>query len=238
MSRPYARRVGSRGAYVRRLRPNPHDELRFVRGTLYTPDEVIPLKQIGKGAFSTAYVEKNPPASGGARVFVLSADNVYDKELLAMAHDEAPRNPHLPAVERFGHTHDRAVFTMPLYKSPLRKDDDPVGWRDYLVLKKCRDDAYAPAYGGAYKRGRSGYEINEAVYDCAEARGVRPSLLEALRVLIDTAANYGAEYVFEFSPRNLATYEGRLVLLDVLYDREALERQRVAAMKRRVGNVW
>jgi hypothetical protein len=57
-------------------------------------------------------------------------------------------------------------------------------------------------------------------------------------VLIDTASNYSAEYVFEFSPRNLATDEGRLVLLDVLYDREALVRQREAAWKRRVGNVW
>ena len=219
-------------------RPNPHDELRLVRGTLYTPDEVIPLRQIGKGAFSVAYTEKTPTPGRRSRVFVVSGDNIYDKELLAMAHDDAPKNPHLPRVERFGHTHDKAVFVMPLYKSPLRKDDDPVGWRDYLALKKCRDAAYAPAYGGPYKEGRSGYEINEAVYECAEASGVRPSLLEALRVLIDTASNYSAEYVFEFSPRNLATDEGRLVLLDVLYDREALMRQREAAWTRRVGNVW
>jgi hypothetical protein len=51
-------------------------------------------------------------------------------------------------------------------------------------------------------------------------------------VLIDTASNYGAEYVFEFSPRNLATYEGRLVLLDVLYDRERLAQMRREAAKK------
>jgi hypothetical protein len=61
-------------------------------------------------------------------------------------------------------------------------------------------------------------------------------VLDALRVLIDTAANYGAEYVFEFSPRNLATDEaGNLVLLDVLYDRERLTQLRRAAATRRGG---
>ena len=124
------------------LRRNPsYDDMRFARGVLQTPEGPIKLKKIGKGAFSTAYVEvrEDAPAEGRAgpaggragpkpRVFVFSGFEVVDKELLAMAHDDAPKNPHLPRVERFGHTHDKAVFVMPLYKSPLRKDDDPVGY--------------------------------------------------------------------------------------------------------------
>jgi hypothetical protein len=71
------------------------------------------------------------------------------------------------------------------------------------------------------------------VYACAEAAGVRPLVLEALRILIDTAANYGSDYVFEFSPRNLATDDaGNLVLLDVLYDRERLAQMRREAAKK------
>jgi hypothetical protein len=200
------------------------------------PEGSIRLRKIGKGAFSVAYVEERTDTVR-PRVFVFSDDGVYDKELLAMAHESAPRNPHLPAVERYGSTATQSVYTMPLYKAPLRKDDDTVGWRDYLALKKCRDEAYAPAYGGPRNRGKTGYEINEDVYACAEAKGVRPSLLEALRALIDTAANYGEAYVFEFSPRNLATHEGRLVLLDVLYDREALQRRQTQARQKR-GLMW
>ena len=213
---------------TRRRNPAPygHEEmLRLSRGTLHTPDGPIKVRQIGRGAFSLAMVEDGVAPGVRPRVFVFSADDVYDKELLAMAHDADPANPHLPEVERFGYTQDKAVFVMPLYRAP-HKTDSPEGWRDYLMLKKCRDKVYGVR--------KSGYEINEDVYACAEAAGVRPKVLDALRVLIDTASNYGAEYVFEFSPRNLATDEaGNLILLDVLYDREALTRLRRAAATRR-----
>ena len=44
---------------------------------------------------------------------------------------------------------------------------------------------------------------------------------------MDTAANYSDDYVFEFSPRNLATDDaGNLVLLDPLFDREKLQAKR------------
>ena len=218
-----------------RHNPAPYSDaetLRLSRAVLQTPDGPIKVRQIGKGAFSVALVEENVASGERPRVFLLSSDDVYDKELLAMAHDVAPANPHLPEVERFGYTQDKAVFVMPLYRAPLRKTDSPEGWRDYLMLKKCRDKIYGPSVGAR----KSGYEVNEDVYACAEAAGVRPSVLDALRVLIDTAANYGAEYVFEFSPRNLATDEaGNLVLLDVLYDRERLTQLRRAAVKRRGG---
>ena len=218
-------------------RRNPsYDDLRLYRNVLTGPEGSIRLRKIGKGAFSVAYVEERTDTVR-PRVFVFSDDGVYDKELLAMAHESAPSNPHLPAVERYGSTATQSVYTMPLYKAPLRKDDDTVGWRDYLALKKCRDEAYAPAYGGPRNRGKTGYEINEDVYACAEAKGVRPSLLEALRALIDTASNYGEAYVFEFSPRNLATHEGRLVLLDVLYDRDVLQRRQTQARQKR-GLMW
>jgi hypothetical protein len=213
---------------TRRRNPSPygHEEtLRLSRGTLQTPDGPIKMHQIGKGSFSVAMVEDEVPAALAPRVFLFSADDVYDKELLAMAHEVDPSNPHLPKVERFGYTQDKAIFVMPLYKAPFRKTDSPVGWRDYALLKKCRDKVYGVR--------KSGYEVNEDVYACAEAAGVRPPVLEALRILVDTAANYGSDYVFEFSPRNLATDDaGNLVLLDVLYDRERLAQMRREAAKK------
>lgn len=213
------------------------------RGLLRLPGKPpIRVKKLGAGAFATAYVtvDARPPV-----VYVLTPDDVYDKELLAMARDAMPNNPHLPKVERVGEMRDQFVYRMPLYRTPLKKADSPTGWKDYTVLKKCREDAYEhwDARRGAGKRG---YQINEQTYDCAERSGVSPSTLEAIRILIDTAANYGDEVVFEFAPRNLGTDDaGTFVLLDPMFDREKLqanrqkERRKREAMERsRFGRRW
>jgi hypothetical protein len=191
----------------------------LTRGVLRLPGQgPIKVKKLGAGAFSTAYVttEATPPV-----VYVFTPEDVYDKELLAMARDAEPENPHLPKVEKVGETRDQFIYAMPLYRTPFRKADSPSGWKDYTILKKCLDDAH---WGPVGKRG---YRINEETVACAERTGVSPSTLEALRILVDTAANYSDEYVFEFSPRNLATDDaGSLVLLDPLFDREKLQSKR------------
>ena len=59
------------------------------------------------------------------------------------------------------------------------------------------------------------------------------AMVRALELLRDNAANYGADWTFEFSPRNLATTpKGQLVLLDVVFSLEAVERANAAARKR------
>ena len=254
---------------VSRRRNPSYDDMRFARGVLQTPEGPIKLKKIGKGAFSTAYVEvrEDTRAEGRAgpkpRVFVFSGAEVVDKELLAMALDAAPNNPHLPKVERFGNVGDTNVYVMPLYNSPFRKADSPQGWKDFSAIKKCREQAwrdisqrgttyreeYAPPIGGIFAGGtrrvgrppdmtHRGYDVNFATVECAKASGVRPAVVEALEALMDTASNYGASQVFEFAPRNLATDdEGNLVFLDPLFDMERLERQRAEA-RRRAGARW
>lgn len=196
----------------------------LTRGVLRLPGQgPIKIKKLGAGAFATAYLttEATPPV-----VYVLTPDDVYDKELLAMARDAEPGNPHLPQVEKVGETHDQFVYAMPLYRTPFRKTDSPSGWKDYAILKTCREDAYEH-WDPRRLVGKRGYRINEETVACAEAAGVSPSTLEALRILVDTAANYSDEYVFEFSPRNLATDDaGNLVLLDPLFDREKLQAKR------------
>jgi hypothetical protein len=73
---------------------------------------------------------------------------------------------------------------------------------------------------------------------CAERSGVSPSTLDALRVLVDTASNYGSSFVFEFAARNLASDEaGNMVLLDPLYDQEKLRLKWQRERKKR-GIVW
>jgi hypothetical protein len=59
----------------------------------------------------------------------------------------------------------------------------------------------------------------DSVVECAERNPEMPeSLLDALREIKGTIANYGSEYSFEFSPRNLATDDdGNLILLDTTF---------------------
>jgi hypothetical protein len=208
-----------------RARRNPnYDDVSVYRGVLTSPEGRIPVKQIGKGQFSVAYLSSEPRP----RVFLFTSEEVQDKEILMFAHDRLPNNPHLPAVEQYGHARDgRTVWTMPLYKAPLKKADNEQAWKQYIALKKCREALYRP------KGVKSGYQVNYDVYECAVAAGVSPKLANALEHLISTAADYDEEYVFEFSPRNLATdAEGNLVLLDVLYHRRALFRALGAAAKK------
>lgn len=232
------------GMVAQRRRGSRDEEvITLSRGVLRIPGEApIRVKKLGAGAFATAYVtvEASPPV-----VYVVTPDDVYDKELLAMAREAEPSNPHLPKVERVGEMRDQFVYRMPLYRTPLKKADSPTGWKDYTVLKKCREDAYEH-WDARRRSGKRGYQINEQTYDCAERSGVSPSTLEAIRILIDTAANYGDEVVFEFSPRNLGTDDaGTFVLLDPMYDREKLqtkrqeERRKREAMERsRFGMRW
>lgn len=211
----------------------------LTRGVLRLPGQApIQIKKLGAGAFATAYVtiEMTPPV-----VYVFTPEDVFDKELLAMARDAEPQNPHLPKVEKVGETRDQFIYAMPLYRTPLKKADSASGWKDYTILKKCREDAYAH-WDARRGTGKRGYRINEETVACAEDAGVSPSTLEALRILVDTAANYSDDYVFEFSPRNLATDDaGTLVLLDPLYDREKLQAKRLTQMRaraQRYGGSW
>ncbi len=222
---PQPERIAMKTAKYRKAKRNPnYDDVSVYRGVLTSPEGRIPVKQIGKGQFSVAYLSSEPRP----RVFLFTSEEVQDKEILMFAHDRLPNNPHLPAVEQYGHARDgRTVWTMPLYKAPLKKADNEQAWKQYIALKKCREALYRP------KGVKSGYQVNYDVYECAVAAGVSPKLANALEHLISTAADYDEEYVFEFSPRNLATdAEGNLVLLDVLYHRRALFRALGAAAKR------
>jgi hypothetical protein len=186
------------------------DHLVLRRGVLRTPDGDVPVEKIGQGAFATVYRGRD------GRVFAVVDDDVYDKEVYEYARDAARPNPHVPAVERFGFLADppdKKVYVMPHYRAPLRKGDGAQAWADYRTLEKCwRGERSTPA------------------------PGVTPSVVEALADLVDTASNYSTEYALEIVPRNLATdAEERLVLLDVLYDREALARKRAEQRRRAEG---
>lgn len=211
-----------------RTQYTPDQILRLERGKLITPDEQISLHEIGRGMFSRAYLEDRDDGAE-PRVFVTTRDDTMDKELLMEAMSRAGESPHLPAVTTFGYTADRHVYLMPYYEAPLTKKRS-TAWQDYLKLRQAQIGA-----GVGWSRAT---DYNEAVYRLAAESGVGSGVLNALRAIVDAAADMGGEYKLEFSPRNLAADAGgRLVLLDVAYSASAVLDRRREGVRKRSGRL-
>ncbi len=118
---------------------------------------------------------------------------------------------------------------------PLKKANTE-HWKDYVLLKKCWSEAVSITMNKQYARmakgqygltHQLGHEIFNEVVECANKNFVKYSIIQALETLRDHAANYGASYSFEISPRNVGTDEhGNLILVDVIYDMEKNIRRR------------
>lgn len=193
--------------------------------TLQVDGRAVDVQQIGKGTFAVAY-----KVVGKDEVIVIvdeAKSGDYAKSILAEANYEDHGNPHLPRVERLGEdSRGRSAFRMPLYRAPLKKADSARAWDQYKALKECWEAALADVRRSTRNLTYDGYRIMDAVVECAD-QYVDGDLVEALEALRDGASNYGSDWTFEFSPRNLATdSKGNLVLLDVLFSMEAMEKIR------------
>ena len=208
-----------------RLPESDDDMVLADRGkTLLTSRGAVPIQQIGKGAFSTIHRDLSDPS----RVFAFVSEGAYEKEILADAHRSLPKNPHIPAVERFGTLTDgRMVYAMPFYVAPYRKDNAKAS--DHAAFNKIRA-CVSKTYASFKQRP---YQTTERMVECVEKAGVPDAILEAVQELRDASANYGDSFGMEFSPRNVATdADGNLVLLDLLYDKDLLLRKRQAKRSR------
>ena len=211
--------------------PDTFDDLTLADrgGTLLTPKGAVPIKKIGQGMFATVYRDLSSPD----RVLAFVSEGAYEKEILADAHRSLPKNPHIPAVQRFGTLMDgRMVYAMPFYNAPYRKGNAKAADHEaFNKIKKCVSSLYG-------RHRQSPYELMSRKVECVEEAGVPAPIFEALAELRDASANYGDSFDMEFSPRNVATdAEGNIVLLDLLYDREGVSRKRQQARRKR-GFGW
>jgi hypothetical protein len=229
----------------------------YSRGTLTLDDPdpdgrtEIEVKPIGKGMFSKAYLTK----TGTPYVYLITREDDggdYSKRILSEATpgpgDTWKRSRYLPAVVDVGCLNDGScVYRMPFYRAPLRKKDSAKAWKQYAALKRCWNDAtdnvrakLAKKYdyqNAAHQYQYRGYEIMCEVVECAQkSKDVPAGLVNALEELVDGSANYGSDYTFEFSPRNLATTEsGHLILLDVVFSLESVSKTHAKARKKSRG---
>lgn len=156
------------------------------------------------------------------------------------AHDEGGvwhegRNPHLPEIEQIG------VFDAPRYADDIRvyraKWYAPLtaahkeAWALRNELQRVRDEAYSEIITRPEAACYEGVTVNYAVQTRAR---VPDSLRGALEQLTNEAANYGAGYMFDgFKKGNQGVdEEGRLILLDPLFDAEAVYREHLARLRR------
>ncbi len=180
-----------------------------------------PVREIGHGAFSRAYSTLDDKT-----VFVVVKENVWDKEILAAAHEEKPRNPHIPAVRFVDALHDgRRVYRMPRYDTPLTTKKSEA-WVLFRALRDTHRLVDQNLHWDERHNMWLGYEIMDRLIQNLKGK-VPKALLGALVEIKDQSADYGSTWWWEFAPRNLATDpKGRLVLLDPIYDRETLRKIR------------
>jgi hypothetical protein len=214
------------------------NNVRYHRGSLSIDGRDVKVRPLGSGMFSKAYVTTG---RGTPKVYLLTnTDDSGDwsKQAMAEMYRDGDRSRYIPRLEFVGTTYNSYVYRMPLYDAPLKKANSEKAWAQYRVLKRCWDEAEADMRAHFGQRASSPYNGHwqmNAVVDCADAdRGVPAGLVTALEMLRDGVANYGSDYSFEFSPRNLATTKrGGLILLDVVFSRLSVQRQRAAASRRR-----
>jgi hypothetical protein len=213
-----------------RARNNPKLSLRNYGDEVI---EVVDADRIGKGMFKTVFKSKKP-RKDGQDVVAITSDGSFDHEILSYACDRSPKSRHIPCTKFVGYIDDQRVYTMQLYKSPLRKTDSPKAWEQYKMLKEASEKA------ARKHRSRNPDmaldEYRATIENYKKMPGHSKAIARALDYIEDASANYGTSFLWEFTPRNLATDKsGNLILLDAFFDVRQAMKIRDARMKKARG---
>lgn len=150
--------------------------------------------------------------------------------------------------KRFGTFYD--VYTMPVYEKFSSLPGNALARKQGYALQDCFDWAWSvhrrkhPGNSGPshYQMEQDMQSFREEMIACAKqahkkyrgeygrGRGKYPklpaSLIRALELLHENVLNYGHAWTFEFPNRNMMVDKrGNLILLDVIFDMEALRKQ-------------
>ena len=207
---------------------------------LPTGDE-IELVELGKGQFTTAYL------GADQWVYLLTIqeglrDHAKDAMVdMTRMYGTDPEAIHFPWVESIGDVNKKGVWYT-VYREPLY-EKIPAGSPNAKLasaLKKVAEEGRQLVLRAARDprtshRSRD-YEKNAQVDAILASPKVPDSLKQAVQVMADYIANYGDGWLFEFPIRNLVQdADGNLVLLDVIFDADALMQQRMAKAKQQRG---
>lgn len=181
-------------------------------------------KRLGKGHATTAYLG----ADGWVYLFTSHEARDPAKEVLESVVARG-KSKHLPGIEFIGHTRDASIWRMPVYQAATGDVS-----KQARLLAKCAAEAYTAAgkrgWGAWNDRGQRARRLTEARRDTlacaaklAKAKKIPGAVVPALRRLADATENYSESWLFEFPPRNvMQDAKGNLILLDVIFDQQAL----------------
>jgi hypothetical protein len=185
-------------------------KLKHIKSALLTIDgrEPIKVEWLGRGRFSEAW-------GNCENAYVITREREWGtdsaKELMESLLDL--NNPHIPKVEHVGYLGDSKVFRMPLYQPLTAKNKE--AWGQFKELRRNKEDAWNnfwPSYG----RHDAAMETMRYVVDSSS---VPLELREGLQAIVDASYSYMDLPMLEFSKKNLTVdAEGRLILLDVIFD--------------------
>jgi hypothetical protein len=187
----------------------------------------IEVERIGQGRFTTAY-----RAVSDLNLVYLAVNEErgdYSKHILA----DCDTNPHLPIVRALGELNDRQVYATQYYR-PLTASSKQA-WQEFKAIAAARETAWAEvirAQQGKMRVCDCGYLVMARTLELLHG-SISDDLYTALAAIQDAAGNYGSSYVYEFAKRNLAVSDdGRLILLDPIFDLATIEREQAEARKR------
>ena len=163
------------------------------------------MKRIGKGSFTTAYLQDD-----GHTALLKSTD--YIKE--CMAHGWFPESALFPIINFTDTPHTYTMEYYPKVKS-LKDNLDP---DQYLIYKQLRALLPCAKY---CSRPHDYHAMWHTLFDTLPS-----DLKEVMKEALDACANYGTDVQFEISPRNVATKNGRLILLDCFFIQSQLDEVR------------
>lgn len=171
---------------------------------------------LGKGLFAKAYRVDD-------RVYIFATDPMKDAIAEIRRYEGQGENPHIPLVERIGmdeRTGDN-IYLMPYYEPLSAKHKS--AWNHARIIQR-EHERLIGQLGFNY----TGYALADTLRN---GEGFPKSLADAIEEMSNWALNYGTPGM-EFNKANLSVSDGKLILRDVLFDRELLDRYRKAKMQR------
>lgn len=161
--------------------------------------EVKGLNIIGKGSFTTCFDNSD-------KVYLVSNDPI--KECIALGW--FPECELIPEIERLDYEGEYSLYTMKKYEKVTapKKQLNTKAYKLYLDFRRIANNLLS--------------DVN--LWDKQKKLNQEIKTEKLISLCLDSCSNYTSKAGFEISPRNIASNEGNLILLDCFFDINKLKR--------------
>jgi len=175
----------------------------------------LTLTPLARGTFSKVYTGDD------GLIYVLmparKGEQDYSKEAIA----EFATGEHIPTIARHGEMYAPRLGYCDIYSMPQYHKLTGTAKRQALELRRAWQKYHDQNWRNMLKTGW--YNFNFAMLESFRQSGIDAAICDAIGAILDACSNYGDTYNLEFPLRNMRQDEnGRLILLDIIYNVEAL----------------